>query len=100
MEAISNAGSCVGILAKDGVVLAAEKRITSKVRLRVGSAWLAGWLAGCGGPSAGWLRRAFCWLAAAGLPLLAQARGSLLWHTGVAAFRHVTRPASTVRLPP
>ena len=32
MEAISNAGSCVGILAKDGVVLAAEKRITSKVR--------------------------------------------------------------------
>lgn len=31
MEAISNAGSCVGILAKDGVVLAAEKRITSKV---------------------------------------------------------------------
>ena len=89
MEAISNAGSCVGILAKDGVVLAAEKRITSKVRLRGGSAW-----------PAGWLRRAFCWLAAAGLPLLAQARGSLLWHTGVAAFRHVTRPASTVRLPP
>jgi hypothetical protein len=44
MEAISNAGSCVGILAKDGVVLAAEKRITSKVRLRGGSAWLAGWL--------------------------------------------------------
>lgn len=33
MEAISNAGSCVGILAKDGVVLAAEKRITSKVGL-------------------------------------------------------------------
>lgn len=31
MEAISNAGSCVGILAKDGVVLAAEKKITSKV---------------------------------------------------------------------
>ncbi|KAI3425062.1 hypothetical protein D9Q98_008439 [Chlorella vulgaris] len=31
MEAISNAGSCVGILAKDGVVLAAEKRITSKL---------------------------------------------------------------------
>lgn len=31
MEAIGNAGSAVGILAKDGVVLAAEKRITSKV---------------------------------------------------------------------
>ncbi len=31
MEAISNAGSCVGVLAKDGVVLAAEKKITSKV---------------------------------------------------------------------
>ena len=30
MEAIGNAGSAVGILAKDGVVLAAEKRITSK----------------------------------------------------------------------
>lgn len=33
MEAIGNAGSAVGILAKDGVVLAAEKRITSKVRV-------------------------------------------------------------------
>ena len=32
MEAIGNAGAAVGILAKDGVVLAAEKRITSKVR--------------------------------------------------------------------
>lgn len=32
MEAISNAGSAIGVLAKDGVVLAAEKRITSKVR--------------------------------------------------------------------
>jgi 20S proteasome subunit alpha 3 len=31
MEAISNAGSCVGILAKDGIVLAAEKKITSKL---------------------------------------------------------------------
>lgn len=31
MEAISNAGSAIGILAKDGVVLAAEKRITSKL---------------------------------------------------------------------
>jgi len=34
MEAIGNAGSAVGILAKDGVVLAAEKRITSKVLIR------------------------------------------------------------------
>jgi 20S proteasome subunit alpha 3 len=31
MEAISQAGSAVGILAKDGIVLAAEKRITSKL---------------------------------------------------------------------
>jgi len=31
MEAISQAGSAVGILAKEGVVLAAEKRITSKL---------------------------------------------------------------------
>ena len=31
MEAISNAGSALGVLAKDGVVLAAEKKITSKV---------------------------------------------------------------------
>jgi 20S proteasome subunit alpha 3 len=31
MEAISNAGAAIGILAKDGVVLAAEKKITSKV---------------------------------------------------------------------
>jgi len=30
MEAISNAGAAIGLLAKDGVVLAAEKRITSK----------------------------------------------------------------------
>ena len=29
--AISNAGAAIGLLAKDGVVLAAEKRITSKV---------------------------------------------------------------------
>ena len=33
MEAISQAGSAVGILAKDGVFLAAEKKITSKVRV-------------------------------------------------------------------
>lgn len=31
MEAISNAGAAIGILAKDGVVLAAEKKITSKL---------------------------------------------------------------------
>lgn len=31
MEAINHAGACVGILAKDGVVLAAEKKIHSKV---------------------------------------------------------------------
>mmetsp|Transcript_5574 Transcript_5574/g.15793 ORF Transcript_5574/g.15793 Transcript_5574/m.15793 type:complete len:249 (-) Transcript_5574:98-844(-) len=31
MEAISHAGACVGVLSKDGVVLAAEKRITSKL---------------------------------------------------------------------
>lgn len=31
MEAISQAGSAVGILATDGVVLAAEKRVTSKL---------------------------------------------------------------------
>jgi len=29
MEAISHAGACIGILTKDGVVLAAEKRVTS-----------------------------------------------------------------------
>lgn len=31
MEAISNAGAAIGVLAKDGVVLAGEKRITSKL---------------------------------------------------------------------
>jgi 20S proteasome subunit alpha 3 len=31
MEAIGNAGAAVGILAKDGVILAGEKRITSKL---------------------------------------------------------------------
>lgn len=31
MEAISQAGAAVGILAKDGIVMAAEKRITSKL---------------------------------------------------------------------
>ena len=34
MEAISNAGAAIGCLAKDGVVLIAEKKITSKVRGR------------------------------------------------------------------
>lgn len=39
MEAISNAGASIGLLAKDGVVLIAEKKITSKVtwRARMGS---------------------------------------------------------------
>ena len=32
MEAISNAGAAIGVLAVDGVVLGAEKRITSKAR--------------------------------------------------------------------
>jgi len=31
MEAISHAGTAVGVLAKDGVVLAAEKKVTSKL---------------------------------------------------------------------
>lgn len=38
MEAISNAGAALGVLASDGVVLAAEKRITSKVRRKRGVA--------------------------------------------------------------
>lgn len=29
IEAINKAGTCVGILAKDGVVMASEKRVTS-----------------------------------------------------------------------
>ena len=29
IEAINNAGTCVGILAKDGIVMASEKRVTS-----------------------------------------------------------------------
>eukprot|EP00127_Corallochytrium_limacisporum_P001436 Clim_evm58s55 gene=Clim_evmTU58s55 len=31
MEAISHAGTCIGVLSKDGIVLAAEKKITSKM---------------------------------------------------------------------
>lgn len=31
MEAISHAGTCVGLLGQDGVVLAAEKKVTSKL---------------------------------------------------------------------
>jgi len=31
IEAINNAGTCVGILAKDGIVMACEKKITSKL---------------------------------------------------------------------
>ena len=34
MEAISHAGSAVGILSKEGVVLAAEKKILSKARAK------------------------------------------------------------------
>lgn len=31
MEAISHAGSCLGILANDGILLAAERRNTNKL---------------------------------------------------------------------
>ena len=31
MEAISHAGTVMGILAKDGIVLAAEKKVTGKL---------------------------------------------------------------------
>jgi len=31
MEAISLAGTAIGVLAKDGIVLAAEKKVTSKL---------------------------------------------------------------------
>lgn len=31
MEAIGNAGTCLGVLSTDGVVLAAEKRNTNKL---------------------------------------------------------------------
>lgn len=31
MEAISHAGTVIGILAEDGVVVAAEKKVTSKL---------------------------------------------------------------------
>jgi 20S proteasome subunit alpha 3 len=37
MEAISHAGAALGILAKDGVVLAAEKLVTSKLLDSMGS---------------------------------------------------------------
>jgi hypothetical protein len=37
MEAISHAGICVGILAKDGIVLAVEKKITSKLLENISS---------------------------------------------------------------
>jgi len=37
MEAISHAGTCVGIRAKDGIVLAAEKKVTSKLLETKGS---------------------------------------------------------------
>lgn len=35
MEAISNAGSVIGVLAKDGIALVAEKKISSKVGLHL-----------------------------------------------------------------
>ena len=35
MEAISNAGSVIGVLAKDGIALVAEKKISSKVGLQL-----------------------------------------------------------------
>jgi 20S proteasome alpha/beta subunit len=31
IEAINNAGTCVGILARDGVVMASEKKVTSSL---------------------------------------------------------------------
>lgn len=31
MEAISNAGTCLGIVAKDGIVIAAEKKVPTKL---------------------------------------------------------------------
>lgn len=31
IEAINHAGACIGILAEDGVVIAAEKKVTSKL---------------------------------------------------------------------
>lgn len=31
IEAINHAGACIGILASDGVVIAAEKKVTSKL---------------------------------------------------------------------
>lgn len=31
LEAISHAGTAIGILAKDGIVLAAERKVTSKL---------------------------------------------------------------------
>lgn len=38
MEAISHAGTAVGVLATDGVVLAAEKKVTSKLLEQTGIA--------------------------------------------------------------
>jgi len=37
MEAISHAGTCVGVLSKEGIVLAAEKKVTSKLLESKGS---------------------------------------------------------------
>jgi hypothetical protein len=35
MEAISQAGAVIGVLSKDGIALAAEKKISSKVCLQI-----------------------------------------------------------------
>lgn len=42
VEAISQAGAVVGVLAKDGVVLVAEKKISSKVRTLAAAGLRAG----------------------------------------------------------
>ena len=41
MEAIGHAGTCLGILAKDGILLAAERRNTNKL---LGECFLQGFL--------------------------------------------------------
>ena len=43
MEAISQAGAVIGVLSKDGIALAAEKKISSKVRVFVGLRWYQTW---------------------------------------------------------
>jgi hypothetical protein len=46
MEAISHAGAAVGVLSKEGVVLAAEKKIMSKVRSSLPHAGLRLYISG------------------------------------------------------